>query len=211
VIARVTWATMLLLAGCESWDPAIMARRRAVETFSCDTVEMTQTGENRWHAIGCGHEGDFACTGGTLEPTCLQFRTAGGEAPEEDERDAAHATPTVAESEAALYAQAEREDPDLDPTTDEAAAETRTDASGASAAETMIRAGLDAHRADIYACTQHDPTVLRVTYEPDGTLEVHLAGGMEGTPEEGCVRAALSGAHAPEGEQGTVLHLVHGS
>ncbi len=64
----------------------------------------------------------------------------------------------------------------------------------------------------VFACTQRDPTVVRVTYAPDGTLEIQLAGGLEGTAEEGCVRAALSGVRAPASETGgTVLHLIHRS
>lgn len=213
--ARVAMAltlSALALCGCESWDPSVRARERAAETFECPGIEMTQTEENRWHAIGCGHEGDFACTAGALEPVCIQVRTAGGEHPLDDESDAPPDTRSIAESEAALYARAEHEDPDLDPSADESVAETEAEAEPAeSAAERTIRAGLDAHRADIVACTQRDPTVLRVVYASDGELDVHLSGGLEGSPEEGCVRAALAGARAPEGESGTVLHLVHGS
>lgn len=208
MIARAAPLVLLLvLVGCESWDPSIRARQRAAETFACESVQVTQTEENRWHAIGCGHEGDFACTSGALEPTCIQVRTAGGEHPADEEDETAPEARPFAADEAALYAQAEHEDVDLDPSADESAAEV---GDRPSRAETTIRAGLEAHRADIYACTQHDPTVVRVTYTPDGALDVHLAGGMEGTPEEGCVRAALSGARAPEGESGTILHLVHG-
>lgn len=199
--------TLLLLASCESWDPSIRARQRAVETFSCDTVELQQTEENRWHAVGCGMEGDFACTSGALDPVCIQVRSAGGEhGPNDEEETSPPDTRSLAEQEAALYAEAAHEDPDVDPAADESAAEVPA---APGSAETTIRAGLDAHHADIYACTQHDPTVLRVTYTSDGELEIHLSGGLEGSPEEGCVRAALAGARAPEGESGTVLHLVH--
>ena len=76
---------LLLLLACESWDPSIRARERAAEIFSCESVELTQTEENRWHAIGCGHEGDFACPAGALEPVCIQVRTAGGEHAVDDE------------------------------------------------------------------------------------------------------------------------------
>jgi hypothetical protein len=205
-VATCLLGGVLAVAGCDSWDPSIRARQAAAETFACESAEVTQTEENRWHAVGCGHEGDFACTSGALEPTCIQVRSAGGERPVEEDEPAAD-TRSVAESEAALYAQAAREDPDLDPGADESAAEAEE---APSAAERVIRAGLDAHRADIVACTQRDPTVLRVSYTSDGELDVHLSGGLEGSPEEGCVRAALSGARAPEGESGTVLHLVHG-
>lgn len=219
-------------AGCESWDPSIRARERAQETWACESVELTQTEENRWHAIGCGHEGDFACTAGALEPTCIQVRTAGGEHPRDEEEEAleARAPEGLDESEAALWARAQHEDPDLDPRADEGEAEAvpppppstttappASTASSASAeaeaspeAEAAIRAGLDARRVDVFACTQHDPTVVRVIYAADGTLEIHLAGGLEGSAEEGCVRAALSGVRAPESASGgTVLHLIH--
>lgn len=210
-------------AGCESWDPSIRARERAQETWACETVELTQTEENRWHAVGCGHEGDFACTAGALEPTCIQVRTAGGEHPRDEEEEAleARAPEGLDESEAALWARAQHEDPDLDPSADEGEAEVvppppsttaaASTASPASAeAEAAIRAGLDARRVDVFACTQHDPTVVRVIYAADGTLEIHLAGGLEGSAEEGCVRAALSGVRAPESASGgTVLHLIH--
>ncbi|MFO0681757.1 MAG: hypothetical protein U0234_06890 [Sandaracinus sp.] len=207
-------------AGCESWDPSIRARERAQETWACESVELTQTEENRWHAIGCGHEGDFACTAGALEPTCIQVRTAGGEHPRDEEEEAleARAPEGLDESEAALWARAQHEDPDLDPRADEGEAEavpppppSATTATPASPeAEAAIRAGLDARRADVFACTQHDPTVVRVTYAADGTLEIHLAGGLAGSAEEGCVRAALSGVRAPESATGgAVLHLIH--
>lgn len=198
------------IAGCESWDPSVRARQAASEAFACDSASVTQTEENRWHATGCGHEGDFACTAGALEPVCIQVRSAGGETPVESEEPREHRS--MAAEEAALYATAEREDPDLDPSADEAPPEPTDASEGASeAAEAAIRAGIDAHRADVIACTQHDPTVVRVTYATDGTLTIALGGGLEGSPEEGCVRAALAGARAPEGGHGTVLHLVHGS
>jgi hypothetical protein len=210
-VKRVALGVLLLATACDSWDPAVRARQRASETFSCADVTMTQTGEDRWHANGCGMEGDFACTSGRLEPTCIQVRTAGGERP--DDEDDVGAPPSVAESEAALYAQAEADDPDLDPTADEGEAEATHESAppAESAVQRAIRAGIDAHRADVFACTQHDPTVVRVRYETDGAITLSLAGGLEGTPEEGCVRAALAGARAPEGESGVLLHLVHGS
>ncbi len=93
---------------CESWDPSIRARDRARETWACESVELTQTEENRWHAVGCGHEGDFACTAGALEPTCIQVRTAGGERPRDADEEAleARAPEGLDESEAALWARA---------------------------------------------------------------------------------------------------------
>ena len=207
--------------GCESWDPSIRARDRARETWACESVELTQTEENRWHAVGCGHEGDFACTSGALEPTCIQVRTAGGEHPRDEEEEAleARAPEGLDSSEAALWARAEREDPDLDPSADEGAADaapppptTTAAPTGDATAEAAIRAGLDARRVDVYACTQRDPTVVRVAYAPDGSVEIHLAGGLEGSAEEGCVRAALAGVRAPASEAGgTVLHLIHRS
>lgn len=197
----------LAITGCGSWDPSIRARERAAEDFACESTTVTQTEESRWHASGCGHEGDFACTAGALEPVCIQVRTAGGEAPADEHET--HDTPTIAESEAALYADAARADPDVDASADESAAEAG-DGAVQGRVEAAIRAGIEAHRADVYACTQRDPTVVRATYAADGSLELRLGGGLEGSPEEGCVRAALDGAHAPAGASGTVLHLVHG-
>lgn len=201
---------ILLLAGCDSWDPRNQALHVASEALSCNTLELTQTRENVYEAVGCGQQGTFACTSGHLEPHCIQVRTSGSEIAQDDESDAPpHDTRSIAESEAALYAD---HDDDVDPSADESAAETHATSDATdppSPAEAAIRAGLDAHRADIYACTQQDPTVLRVNYETDGSLVVHLSGGLAGSPEEGCVRAALSGARAPEGSSGVVLHLVH--
>jgi len=197
--APIALAVLAMVAGCDPWDPAIRARDLARETFACENVDIQQIEDARWHATGCGHEGDFACTSGQLSPTCMQVRTAGAEHPIEDDEPAPD-TRSVAASEAALYASQHDAGPPL-----AQVAETST------AAEDAIRAGLDAHRGDVYACTQHDPTVVRVDYAVDGSLDVHLAGGLAGTPEEGCVRAALEGARAPAGSSGTVLHLVHGS
>lgn len=208
-MTRAASLVILLLAGCDSWDPRNQALRVASEALSCNTLELTQTRENVYEAVGCGQQGTFACTSGHLEPHCMQVRTSGSEVARDDERDAPpHDTRSIAESEAALYADHD----DVDPRADESVADTHETSDSAetpSPAEVAIRAGLDAHRADIYACTQQDPTVLRVNYETDGSLVVHLSGGLAGSPEEGCVRAALSGAHAPGGSSGVVLHLVH--
>jgi hypothetical protein len=164
-----------LVMGCAGMDTSARARERAVEVLSCPTVDMTQLEEYRFHAVGCGQTADFACTAGSLEPTCIRVASAGGE----------HVVPPPP---------SEVESP-----------------VSASSSEAAIRAGLDARRSDIFACTQHDPTIVRVAYTADGAIDVHLGGGLESSPEEGCVRAALAGARAPGGESGTVLHLVHGS
>lgn len=182
MIARTPVAlAACVFVACTGIDPAIRARDRAVEVLVCDEVEMTQLEEARFHARGCGREADIGCTAGALEPTCIQVASAGGEQP--------------------LH---ERED------------DAPIDAGGppqpvsATSAEATIRAGLDARRRDVFACTQRDPTIVRVTYDAAGALDIRLGAGLEGTPEEGCVRAALTGARAPTGEAGTVLHLVHG-
>ena len=180
---RVALAGLALLAGCAGIDTSARARDRAVEVLACQDVEMTQLEEYRFHASGCGRQADIGCTAGSFEPTCIRVASAGDERPIDRSDD----------------------DAPIPPPPSATSTPTETTAEGA------IRAGLDARRTDVFACTQRDPTVVRVSYTSDGTIDVRLGGGLEGTPEEGCVRAALAGARAPEGASGTVLHLVHGS
>lgn len=77
--------------------------------------------------------------------------------------------------------------------------------------EATIRRGLDAHRADVLACTQRTASVVRVAYALDGTVTITLAGDLEGSPEEGCVRSMLEGVRVTRGREGTVLHLLRGA
>lgn len=74
--------------------------------------------------------------------------------------------------------------------------------------EARIRGGLDAHRDDVLACTGRSASVVRVRYALDGSITLTLAGDLEGSPEEGCVRAAIGGVRVSAGHEGTVMHLV---
>jgi hypothetical protein len=50
--------------------------------------------------------------------------------------------------------------------------------------------------------------VVRVRYALDGSVTVALAGDLEGSPEEGCVRAAIGGVRVEPGHEGVVMHLL---
>lgn len=74
--------------------------------------------------------------------------------------------------------------------------------------EAVVRAGLDARRGDVLACASRPSVVVRATYASDGSVVFGLNGELAGSPEEGCVRAALDGVRVEPGEAGVVLHLV---
>lgn len=207
---------IVALVGCAGWEPATRARERAIEVLHCEEVELAQREESQWHATGCGRQAEIACTTIALEPTCIQVRVAGTEdehwaVPEEASDE--FATSSGSEdppTDAALAAMAVADDPDLDPAADEGIADEPPAVPVRSSIESTIRHGLDARRADVLACTGRTATVVRVQYDLEGALVISLAGDLEGSPEEGCVRAALSGVHVARGESGTVLHLLRG-
>jgi hypothetical protein len=60
----------------------------------------------------------------------------------------------------------------------------------------------------VLACTGRSASVVRVRYALDGSITLTLAGDLEGSPEEGCVRAAIGGVRVDAGHEGTVMHLV---
>ncbi len=206
-----------LVLGCAGWEPATRARERAIEVLHCEEVELAQREESQWHAEGCGRQVEIACTTIALEPTCIQVRIAGSgpehwavpeEASDEFASTAGAEDPPTDEE---LAAMAIVDDPDVDPAADEGIADADPALrSSASTIESTIRRGLDARRADVLACTGRSASVVRVRYDLEGTLSISLAGDLEGSPEEGCVRAALSGVHVAHGESGTVLHLLRG-
>jgi hypothetical protein len=213
----VALGLVVALLGCAGWEPETRARERALEVLHCEEIELTRREESQWHATGCGREVEIACTTVALEPTCIQVRLAGTEeehwsVPEEasDEfvtTSGDEAPPTDAE----LRAMAIADDEDVDPAADEGIAEDEgPPVASASTIEATIRRGLDARRADVLACTGRTASVVRVHYDLEGGLVITLAGDLEGSPEEGCVRAALSGVHVARGESGTVLHLLRG-
>lgn len=77
--------------------------------------------------------------------------------------------------------------------------------------EALARARVDGLRDAILACTSGATTAVIAEWTADGALTVHLPDARAGTPEDGCVRAAASGARldpAP-GTSGSVLHPVH--
>ncbi|MFO0684138.1 MAG: hypothetical protein U0234_18945 [Sandaracinus sp.] len=77
--------------------------------------------------------------------------------------------------------------------------------------DALARARVDGLRDAILACTSGAATAVIAEWAADGALTVRLPDAHAGTPEDGCVRAAASGARldpAP-GTSGSVLHPVH--
>lgn len=182
--ARVvcTASALLALAGCAQFDTGSAARRRASELLECDEedVGVTQVGAYRFRGEGCGRSVEVVCTAAALEPTCYRQGAVASSGGEAPFED------------------------------DEAveADDTRAEAP-ATDVEARIRAGLDARRDDIVACVGRDRVAVRVAYDAEGAVTIGLQGELEGSPEEGCVRAALSGVRvAPTGASGVVVHLV---
>jgi hypothetical protein len=207
---RTSVALVLLLVGCGGIDPSVRARERAIEVLHCEEVEMVQREEARWYASGCERHADIACTTGSLEPTCIQVRALAEEAEHwaHHEEETSGSEEPMSDEELAVLAAADESD--LDPEADEGLADDAPAALPDSSIEATIRRGLDARRADVLACTGRTASVVRVRYDHEGALTISLAGDLEGSPEEGCVRAALSGVHVAGGESGTVLHLLRG-
>lgn len=77
------------------------------------------------------------------------------------------------------------------------------------AAADPVRAAVDGRRAAVLACVGGATVVCELTVAGDGSISVALRGDLAGTPEEGCVRAALAGIYAPApATPGVVLHPV---
>lgn len=191
---------------CASWDPDNQARDRAVAVLDCTEVTMEKLADLRYRATGCGSRVEILCSAGHLEPVCLAVRPrdtehvsgiadvgSGGETP------LAEAGPPAPDDGEPTGPEAEDEgplagaEPGADPTAE---------------IEARIRGGLDARRDDVLACTNRSATVVRVRYAVDGSIALTLGGDLEGSPEEGCVRAALGGVRVAPGHVGVVMHLV---
>lgn len=76
-------------------------------------------------------------------------------------------------------------------------------------AEQYVRASLDASARDILTCVERETVAVRAVVHADGRVELSLSGDLRGSPEEGCIRAALPGLRLPAGSGGRViLHVV---
>jgi hypothetical protein len=194
------WLSLPTLLACgTTWDAEYQARERAVAALSCREVTLARLSEARFRASGCGGAVEVLCSSGHNEPVCLVGRArAEGRVSELSEAGPSELSQTGSGGEI----DAEREPasgPDAD---DEAPLD------GVDSIEAHIRAGLDAHREDVLACTGRSASVVRVRYALDGSIALTLAGDLEGSPEEGCVRAAIGGVRVVPGHEGTVVHLL---
>jgi hypothetical protein len=193
------WLSLPTLLACgTTWDAEYQARERAVAALSCREVTLARLSEARFRASGCGGAVEVLCSSGHNEPVCMVGRAgAGGQLSQLSER-----RPELSPTGSGGEIDAEREPasgPDAD---DEAPLD------GVDSIEAHIRAGLDAHREDVLACTGRSASVVRVRYALDGSIALTLAGDLEGSPEEGCVRAAIGGVRVVPGHEGTVVHLL---
>jgi hypothetical protein len=186
---------VLALGACgSSWDPDHQARDQATTALDCSEVSLVKIADNRYRAEGCGGVVEVLCSAGHNEPVCLVGRA----------RSEEHVS-GIADLGSGS------EDPDVDPDPggeDEGPIAPSSIDEETAAIETTIRGGLDAHRDDVLACTNRSASVVRVRYAFDGSVTITLGGDLEGSPEEGCVRAALGGVRVSGGHEGTVMHLV---
>lgn len=75
--------------------------------------------------------------------------------------------------------------------------------------EARIRAGLEARKDDIFACTGLSRVGVRAAYAPDGSVSFSLQGELRESPEERCVEDALDGVRVvATGHAGVIVHLV---
>jgi hypothetical protein len=207
-------ALPLFLGACDQWDTDTSARDRATAVLDCTSVEMTKVEDNHYRAVGCGRTIEVLCTAAELEPECVAMRPR-GEGPSrlsevgsggEEEADTTPA-PTGDDILRQQAAMLEPADPDADDDAPlripEAPAEPQANES-----EQTIRRGLDARREDVLACADRNSVVVNVAYAADGSVAITLAGDLRGSPQEGCVRAALQGVRVAEGQAGVVMHLL---
>lgn len=198
----------LLVMGCAQFDTGASAQRALAEHLGCpeERVQMTQIGAYRYRGEGCGREATVACTASQLEPQCLHEgpTTAGGEWTSDEEGSE---EPRVVQPDPDAHRQpAVSGEPSDEPAGDATAG--LTDPPDAEV-ESQIRAGLDARRDDVLACTGAERVAVRAGYAPDGSVALSLQGELEGTPEERCVQDALDGVRVPAtGGAGVVVHLI---
>lgn len=77
------------------------------------------------------------------------------------------------------------------------------------AVEARIRAALEERAANILACVGTDRVGVRVRYAPGKPLGIALQGDLEGSPEQECVAAELTGVRIDtERAKGTVVRVV---
>lgn len=195
--ALAALAASLAVACGGAWEPENQARDRATAALDCTEVSLVRIAENRFRASGCGGTVEVLCTSGHNEPVCLVGR-ARDELAVSGISDLGAGDETGAE-EAAAEGPA---GPDADDEAPTGPSEEIT------AIESSVRDGLDARRDDVLACTGRSASVVRVRYALDGGITVTLAGDLEGSPEEGCVRAALGAVRVAAGHEGIVMHLV---
>jgi hypothetical protein len=225
-------AVVSSLGGCARWDTGNAARTSAAALLACaeEQVQVTPVADFRYRGEGCGRRVQVVCTAAALEPTCYRqgrVETSGGEsvasAPEAGTarvREAEVAAPmesgALTEDAVDNAALGEVSEPSAGEVSEgvratAGSARVSTDAGAADAAaiEVRIRAGLDARREDVLACVGRERVAVRVTYDGEGAVRITLQGALEGSPEEGCVRAALEGVRVPgTGASGAVVHLV---
>ncbi len=208
VISRL--APVVVLGACATWDPDNQARDRAMAVLECEEVTMVKLADNHYRGTGCGGRIEILCSSGHLEPVCLAVRPRGDE----------HVSGIADLGSGGEDAEAERGDDEV-ARVEPAAGTPDPEAEGPSGPEAddeqpmatepieaHIRSGLDARRDDVLACTGRSATVVRVRYALDGSISLTLAGDLEGSPEEGCVRAALGGVRVEGGHEGVVMHLL---
>jgi hypothetical protein len=90
-------------------------------------------------------------------------------------------------------------------------ADTETDATtpvSDEGGEAWLRARLDAERDAILACAQVDEVLVVAQWSDEGDVSLALAGGLAGSPSEGCVRAALGPLRVSADAPGELHHLV---
>lgn len=82
-------------------------------------------------------------------------------------------------------------------------------ASETDATEQRLRAALDERTGDILDCAAADRVVLHLQWTESSPPRVSVQGELSGTPNEGCIRAALAeDLSISPGSPGALIHLV---
>lgn len=178
------------LVACASFDASVRARHLATEALACDAVALEPRGEAVWHAEGCGRAIDVACTTAHAEPQCTRVRLRTSQAASRSDASMRAAPEDAVPSRRSREPSGETRGP---------SGETR---------EQALRTVLEARRQDVLACVERDRVAVRARWDAQGAVTLALLGDLAGSPEEGCVRAALDDFRAPPGEPGEIVHLL---
>ena len=178
-------AALWLLGGCAGYYMMNAAKDRAVVDLSCERtkIEVADVGAGAYRATGCGGIATYVCTGRTCIKESMEEQPRVSSAPESS-------------SESPI------------PGADSGEGETEDD-DEVKAAKEALRGAIDERREDILACVGSERAAVVAEAMPDGAVVLSLQGKLSSSPQEECLRGAVSDLRTEPRESGfTVVHLV---